>query len=150
MSRPLQYKNPDEMQAVIYEYFKGCKSNGEGVGVEGHKEAEITPDVHPSIIGMCVALQLSYTSLSNYEQKDEFVGTIEQAKQVIEAYNVQRLYDSQVTGVKFVLINGFKWKDRQEIEHSGDIGHNGGVCRASEILQGFIESRQVDPDERTG
>ena len=47
-------------------------------------------------------------------------------------------------------IIGFNWKDKQELEHSGDIGNNGGVCRASEILQGFIESRQDNVDEGAG
>jgi len=150
MGRRAEYSNPDDMQAIIYLYFEGCKSNGGDRGKAGWKLSEITDDIHPSIIGLCVALQLSYQGLSNYGEKDEFVATVEQAKQVIESYNVQRLYDSQVAGVKFVLINGFKWKDKQELEHSGDIGNNGGVCRATEILQGFIESRQNDVDEGTG
>lgn len=150
MGRRRDYSNPDDMQAIIYQYFEGCKSNGEGRDKDDWKEAEITSDQHPSIIGLCVALQLSRKVFIEYEAREEFRNTVEQAKLEIEAYNVQRLYDSQVAGVKFILTNGFNWKDKQDIEHSGDIGNNGGVCRASEILEGFLKSRQDKFDEGAG
>lgn len=149
MGRRTEYSKPEDMQAVIYLYFEGCKSNGNGKDNDGWKESETTPDIHPSIVGLCLALGIGRNTLIEYEQRDEFSNTVEQAKIEIESYNVQRLYDSQVSGVKFVLINGFKWKDKQEVEHSGDIGNNGGICRASEILEGFRSSRQDDPDEGT-
>jgi len=150
MGRRAKYTNPDDMQALIYLYLEDCKKNREALktGIEIIRDT-ITNDLHPSVLGLCLALDLSRKVLIEYEHKDEFRDTVERAKLEIEAYNVQRLYDGQVAGVKFVLTNGFNWKERQEIEHSGDIGNNGGVCRASEILQGFIQSRQNDTDEGT-
>jgi len=144
MGRRATYSNPDDMQAVIYQYFEGCKSNGGDRDKESWKESEITNDIHPSILGLCLALGIGRNTLIDYGEKEEFSNTVEQAKLEIESYNVQRLYDSQVAGVKFVLINGFNWKDKQEVEHTGDMSNNGGICRASEILREFRGSGQGD------
>jgi len=163
MGQKLQYETPDEMQAIIYLYFEDCKKNRdflkakpekvdpekEGAEVKSPvKPDTITDDLHPSISGLGVVLGLSRQGLINYEGRDEYVDTVRQAKSGIEAYNEQGLQQN-VHGIIFNLKNNFNWKDRQEFEHSGDIGSNGGVCRLSEILQGFIETRQNDNDEGT-
>ncbi len=147
MSRPLQYKNPEEMQALIHIYFEDCRKNREAEknGWRDGKDA-ITPDLHPTVTGLALVLDLTRQGLINYEGRREFADTVSEAKTRIEAYNEQGLHQS-VNGIIFNLKNNFEWRDKQEIEHSGNLSNNGGVCRASEILNEFRSGRQGDSDE---
>ena len=54
-----------------------------------------------------------------------------------------------VTAQIFYLKNRAGWKDRSEIDHSIGLGHNGGVSRASGILDGFKSRRSDDSDAGT-
>jgi len=146
MGRPAKYTNPDDMQALIYLYFLDCKKNREAEKNGGGEPKDtITEDLHPNVTGLGLVLDLTREGLVNYEQKDEFSDTIKRAKSRIESYTVQRLFMNNPTGSIFNLKNNFNWKDKQEIEHSGDMPNNGGICRASEILREFRGSRQGDP-----
>lgn len=124
MGQRLQYATPGEMQAVIYEYFKDNNT--------------------PTITGLARALDLTRQGLINYEGREEFADTVRQAKSQVEEILEKGLYGN-VAGLMFNLKNNFNWKDKQEIEHSGDIGDNGGICRASEILSEFRGTGQDDP-----
>lgn len=144
MGRPAKYTNPDDMQALIHLYFLDCKKNREAEKDDlGEVKDVITPDLHPTVTGLALVLDLTRQGLINYEGKEEFIDTVRKAKTRIEAYNEQGLLQS-VNGVIFNLKNNFNWKDKQEIEHSGDMPNNGGICRASEILREFRGSRQGD------
>ena len=54
-----------------------------------------------------------------------------------------------VTAQIFYLKNRAGWTDRSEIDHSIGLGHNGGVSRASGILDGFKSRRSDDSDAGT-
>ena len=145
-----KYTNPDDMQALIHLYFVDCKKNFEAdKNGWGEPKDTITEDLFPNVTGLALALDMTREGLINYEAKDEFTDTVKRAKQRVESYTVQRLFMNNPTGSIFNLKNNFNWKDKQEVEHSGDIGNNGGICRASEILEGFRSKGQNDPDEGT-
>ena len=75
--------------------------------------------------GLALALGFTTrTSLLNYQGKKEFMDTITRAKTRVEQYAEERLFDRDGSnGAKFSLSNNFKgWSEKQEIEHSGQMG----------------------------
>lgn len=58
-------------------------------------------------------------------------------------------YPPDTTAAIFYLKNRAGWKDVQEIDHSIGTRNNGGVSRASQILNGFRGSRSDDVDAGT-
>jgi hypothetical protein len=175
MANQFKYQTILELQEWIDMYFNECKANrskdefkrmllsmGNSEGADAGKlkimekiekleeGPGFTEDIHPTVSGLAIYLGLSRRTLINYEGREEFFPTIEGAKARVESYLDQRTYHPNNNGVQFNLKNNFKWKDKQEVEHTGDIGNNGGICRATEILAGFISSRQNDNDEGTG
>ena len=121
MGAPLKYSNPDDMQALIHIYFVDCKKNREAEKKGwGEVKDSITEDLHPTITGLSLALGMDRRSLINYEEKDEYFPTVREAKSRIEAYNEQGLQQS-VPGIMFNLKNNFNWKDKTEVEQSGEL-----------------------------
>ncbi len=58
----------------------------------------------------------------NYEQRDEYFDTILRAKQAIQAFTEESLHTNRNTsGIIFSLINNYGWKQKQEVEHTGDM-----------------------------
>lgn len=122
MGRPVKYNNPDDMQALIYLYFVDCKKNREAErdGKPEPSEA-ITEDLHPNVTGLALALDMDRSGLINYEDKDEYFYTVKRAKSRIESYTVQRLFMNNPTGSIFNLKNNFGWRDKTEVEQSGEL-----------------------------
>jgi len=65
---------------------------------------------------------MSRQSMINYEGNEEFLDTILQAKQRVEDYNEQSMHGPNANGVKFILTNGFGWKEKNQTELSGPGG----------------------------
>jgi len=67
----------------------------------------------------------------------------------VEIVRVDRVVPPDTMACKMWLTNRRKsnWRDKHEIEHSGDMQNNGGICRAAEILSEFRSGGQGDPDE---
>ena len=133
--RPPMYKTAKDMQRLIDLYFLACTVHQEIKGDYGLGHERLTglsdedldivndvTDVYPTISGLAYTLGFSTEALRNYEQKDEFLVTIKRAKQRVEMSLEQRLASPAVTGSIFSLKNNFGWKDKAEIEHSGNIG----------------------------
>lgn len=140
MGRRAKYTNPDDMQALIHLYFVGCKKNREAEkNGWGEPKDSITEDLHPTVTGLALVLDLTRQGLINYEVKEEFVDTVKEGKARIEAYIEQRLFLNNPTGCIFNLKNNFNWKDKQETELSGP---GGGP------MQTKIISEIVDPKGR--
>lgn len=109
VGRPPKYKTPEEMQAVIDDYFSG------DAWVEIDGKAMCIPTVE----GLAYTLGLSRQGLNEYSGKDEFSDTVKRAKQRIAIALEQKLWSNNVTGAIFNLKNNFGWKDKQEVEQSG-------------------------------
>lgn len=125
MGRPVKYTNPDDMQALIHLYFLDCKKNlkasEDGWGEGGEPKDLITEDLYPTVTGLGLVLDLTREGLINYEAKDEFADTVKRAKQRVEAFTNQRLFLNNPTGSIFNLKNNFGWKDKTEVEQSGEL-----------------------------
>lgn len=103
--RPPKYTSPVDMQSDIDAYFAACLANEEP----------------PTISGLAYHLGMSTEALRNYQEKDNFLATVKRAKQRVEMHLEKRLNDPAPTGAIFNLKNNFGWKDKQEVEQSGNL-----------------------------
>jgi hypothetical protein len=142
--RPLKFSSPEELQAKIDAYFESCWDE---VIVRGPKGAIMTVNqetgqeeplkekvqIRPyTITGLAVALDTSRTVLLDYEDKDEFSNTIKNAKNKIETFAEEQLYQlKNPAGAIFNLTNNYhRWTNKQSQEISGP---NGGPVQTQAI-----------------
>jgi hypothetical protein len=122
IGRPPKYQTAEQMQHAIDLYFLACKAHqkGEhdlfdGLSDEDMKIINSVDDMYPSVTGMAILLGFtSRNALLNYEEKDEFIGTIKAAKLRIENAIEQRLFFQNATGSIFNLKNNYGWVDKTE------------------------------------
>lgn len=131
--RPVKYETPEEMQRLIALYFLACRvhQSGDDTLLEGLEDDELLivndiSDIHPTVTGLALSLDMTRKGLIDYENKEnpEFGNAIKRAKGKVEAYIEQRLYEAHAGGCIFNLKNNYGWKDKQEIEHSGSFNVN--------------------------
>ncbi len=104
--RPLKFESPEELQEKIDRYFEECDLN----------------KVLYTVCGLAVALECDRNTLTNYTAKKEYFSTIKNAKQKIEAaVELHCLNAKNPVGAIFNLKNNFGWKDKQEVEQSGNV-----------------------------
>lgn len=116
--RPRKYERVEDMEEVINEYFKKCDS----------------AEMPYTVSGLALALGMTRETLLRYEEKDIFSDTIKRAKQKIEEYVETRLFVSGIaTGVIFNLKNNFGWKDKTEVEQSGEMNNTITVKFAGDV-----------------
>lgn len=105
VGRPRKYKNVEELQMLIDEYFNICDQN-----------------MRPyTITGLALYLDMDRKSLLRYEKdyEDEFCHAITRAKQRVQEFVECCLFKKGIAnGVIFNLKNNFGWQDRQEIDTS--------------------------------
>ena len=127
--RPKKYKNVSQMEEDIKKYFESCfeedlKYNSEKKYYEPKKDYKGNVIKYQSkpftITGLANALGMTRETLLRYEESEKFSDTIKSAKQIVEQYVEERLFDRDgVNGAKFNLINNFKnWSDKQDIDTS--------------------------------
>lgn len=125
VGRPALFTTNKELEIKISEYFELLKGefHFEADSEDESKDIKVwdkAPEP-PSITGMALFLGFeSRQSLYDYEKNDVFSYTIKRARLTIEVFYEQNLLGRGVTGAIFALKN-FGWKDRQELDHSGDI-----------------------------
>ena len=122
--RPPKYKNKEEIQAKIDQYFEECNGkilkypNGEPI-LDKYGNVIIYDQRPPTVTGLALALGFcSRQALLNYQGKKEFNDTITRAKAYVERYAEERLFDKDgANGAKFSLANNFEgWKEKREID----------------------------------
>lgn len=106
--RPRKYSEVEKLQKKIDEYFDFCDE----------KELRYT------VPGLAYHLGfLDRRSITVYKENAKFFPTIKKALLRIESQrNQELLNENNSTGKIFDLKNNFGWKDRQEIEHTGQDG----------------------------
>lgn len=103
--RPPIYSNPEQLQSKADEYFKKCLSDDRPV----------------TISGLCYHLGFeSLQSFYDYEKRKEFSYTIKKLRLFVVSVYEELLSKGNSTGAIFALKN-FGWKDKQEIEQTGDV-----------------------------
>jgi hypothetical protein len=118
--RPPIYSSPEELQKAVEMYFLvGIKKKKVFVNRGNRTYVEMIEV--PTITGLSYFLGFAdRSSFYNYGEKEEFSYTIKRCKQFIEKHYEELLQTGNVTGAIFALKN-FKWHDKQEHEHSGNL-----------------------------
>lgn len=102
--RPLLFKNKEELQEKIDEFFLPFET-----WEEDTKRCTITR--------LAVHLDTSRKTLVEYEWKDEFSNTVKKAKDKVEQYYEDRLIDRGNWGDIFAMKN-LGWTDRTEVDNT--------------------------------
>lgn len=118
--RPAHFETEKELQWKIEEYF---------IYIKGQKKTTKTGKVsrewlrypeNATVTGLALHLGFeSRQSFYDYEKNKQFSYTIKKARLRIEAAYEQELLSKNATGAIFALKN-FGWRDKQEMEHSGN------------------------------
>ncbi len=123
IGRPPKYKNVEEIEEKIEQYFKECEGkiaedvNGNPMYTKSGNPCWKKAPTPPTVTGLALALGFTCRrDLLNYQGKKEFCNTITRAKSLVEKYTEERLFDRDGTsGAQFSLRNNFKgWKDDEE------------------------------------
>lgn len=120
--RPLKFQSVDELQKVADEYF------------------EATPLEQWTITGLALALDTTRKTLIDYDNRDEFSDTVKRLKTKVEYAYELSLRKRGSAGDIFGLKN-FNWKDKSEVEQSGEITHKYEDMTDDE-LERIIKARQ--------
>lgn len=103
IGRPRKYKNVEELQLLIDEYFYECD--------KAKRPYTIT--------GLALYLDMDRKSLLRYEKEyeDEFCHTIKRAKERVQEFVECCLFKRGIApGVIFNLKNNFGWEEKQTID----------------------------------
>jgi hypothetical protein len=127
--RPRIYESVEAMEDSIYDYFHPLVKSTTEETACGVLTVELSEDKQyrvvnkqPTVTGL--ALHLGFadkTTLYEYRDRPEFSYSIKRALTMIEQYHEEGLSGNNVTGTIFALKN-MGWKDKQETEHSGEVG----------------------------
>ena len=147
MGRPRSFKSVRQLQELINNYFDSItidvplthseldyiSTTDDGSQEKHYKQVETINNLgeqviekqyfkKPTVTGLANYLGVHRSTLNNYEGLDKrYFDTIKAAKGILEEYLETNLYEKNVVGTLFNLKNNFGWKDKQEIEHSGEL-----------------------------
>lgn len=154
--RPLKFESAEELAVSINLYFADCDSEYDtrkwahdeivkGLCQNCFQEektkgcmlmsGEVKRKRPYTTSGLAVWLDTSRQTLLDYEEKDEFADTVKAAKQRIENYAEERLFDPKTPtlGVKFSLTNNFKrWNEK--VEQKVIVERDGAAALANSLL----------------
>lgn len=134
VGQPLKFSDVDDLQKRIDDYFFNCDTNSKPY----------------TITGLALALDTNRQTLINYEDKDEYFDTIKKAKSKCEQYVEEYLFNGKnVAGAIFNLKNNYNdWRDKTEVEHSGEINRNASEEELDAIIA-RANQRQAGEDTQT-
>lgn len=142
--RPFVFTNAEKLQAQIKDYFdlqdphteqkmKKTGENSKGEPMYGTREI-LTEQQPYTVTGLARHLGVSRDTLRNYTQykhytevideptRQALIRTIEDAFQRVEEFNEAGLHSpGKANGIKFNLVNNFKWQDRTISETTNPI-----------------------------
>ena len=120
--RPVLYKNVEDMQMIIDEYFEWCDNRAVKIyDDKTHDEKMISSPAPYTMSGLARRLGMSRQSLINYANKDKFLDAIKKARDRVEEDVESRMNERHTftPGLIFNAKNNFGWKDKTEQELTG-------------------------------
>ncbi len=103
--RPPAFTSPEQLQMLIDNYIEDCKKRR----------------VLLTISGLANALDVDRQTILNYSEKDEYFGTINKYRTIIQQQLEEELYSrtrKNVTGILFGLKNNYGWKDAYDFKQN--------------------------------
>jgi len=126
--RPLKFKTPEELQKKIDEYFKSryrkvyIQKTGEFLKDPETNEYIYEQHRPMTIASLAVFLGTNRQTLINYTNKQEYFDTVTRAKDIVEGWNSEALFDKDKhKGASFSATNNFKYNNSSKIEHAGNL-----------------------------
>jgi hypothetical protein len=118
VGRPLLFKTAEELQAKINEYFDWCDNRARAVyDKTSGQEIMINHPAPYTMSGLARRLGIDRQTLINYSKRDEFFGTIREARnRVHEDVETRMMETKNERGAMFSLRNNFNWKDKTETD----------------------------------
>jgi len=102
--RPPRFETPDMLESKCMEYFKQCIENKE----------------KPTITGLTLFVEFcSRSSWDDYAKRDEYSYIVKRAKLTVE-----NSYETSGTPFDIFALKNMGWKDRTEVEQSGEMNVN--------------------------
>ena len=100
--RPLIFKNEEELKERIEEYYDYCETHSKPL----------------TMSGLAYYLKIDRQTLINYGKREQFFGTIKEAKERVLMDTEERLqtFQQPTAGIIFALKNNYSWTDKQETE----------------------------------
>lgn len=100
VGRPLKFKTPEDLEDKINEFLIACNAKG----------------ITPTKGQLALYLDTTRETLSEYEEKEEYVDALKRIYLIIEENWVQKLTGQAVTGTIFYLKNAYSknWREKSE------------------------------------
>lgn len=104
--RPLKFATPKDLQDSCDAYFKDCDAKG----------------LPYTIVGLAEGLGVTRQTVENYKEREEFLDILEEARVKCERWLTDNalLNKSNSGFTQFILKNSHGYKDKQEVENSGE------------------------------
>lgn len=167
VGRPLKFKTVKLLETAIEEYFKGCweevwyekaKHDDSGKPILDAKKKKVMEWVQEfdrvgnavlkmvrpyTITGLAVALNTSRRTLLDYEEKPEYSHAIKKAKDICENFAEEGMFKGTIPAIPgiFNLKNNYGWRDKTEVEHSGEIEGSRIYNIINQVQRDFQKSR---------
>ena len=125
--RPLKFKTVAELQEKIDAYFYECDNHRTEVVAKNGDIVLVKRPTPKTITGLALALETTRETLLDYEllYKD-YNKVVREAKMRCQNDTESRGLAGELSApvTIFTLKNNYGWKDKQEIEQTGDMGLN--------------------------
>lgn len=136
--RPLKFRTVKILQSAIDKYFAECdphiaerpalvfQKNDSGIILNNlpkvpGTEYYVTDQIAYTVTGLALALDTTRETLMDYQRSDKYSDTILRAKLKILNFSERSLFTAKNTnGIQFSMKNNFNWKDKTEVEKTGD------------------------------
>jgi hypothetical protein len=105
IGRPLKFESVELLQNQIDSYFDKCDKKSEPY----------------TITGLALALNTSRQTLQNYQKREDFFDTIEEAKLKVEHFcEVGSIKGDIGASIGQFILKNHGWKDKSEVEQTGE------------------------------
>lgn len=112
----MKFKKVKELQDAIDEYFDWCDNRGIKKVDDDGKEWMVSSPAPYTMSGLARRIGLSRQGLIDYENRDEFLDAIKEARERVHEDVETRLMEKAPTGAIFNLKNNFGWRDKNETD----------------------------------
>ena len=126
--RPRKFKSVEQMATAIEAYFAECDARKVQIVTKKGAVVTVAKPMPYSMSGLAETIGISRRRLLDYDSRvdeygEEFRPTITHARARVERNLEERMYDGvgSPRGHEFGLKNNFNWRDKSEIEHSGEV-----------------------------
>lgn len=122
MARPRKY-TPEELENEIEQYFNDCQTHTVEVPTQKGDIVKVNKPRVPTIGGLCIHLDVTRETLNTWGEEEMFSYIVKKAKDRMLMAKEDALVngDGNTTGLIFYMKAKEGWKDKQTIEHEGDM-----------------------------